>query len=375
MPTQLDRPPTASTPPRRRRRFLSEDQDVRSFQAGLLLTIVLWPLIIWIFGLALKHLGHASSSIASAPPKPTFSIELNPEQPLFVPQKPPPPNRFVETNPDAPENTPDKTRNFSSRNTQAAQEKPTPDGKSDTPALEGKKEDRENTQVVDGHLHDQEKEQPSPPPMPEIPQSATPPEPVRKEQIPLPGAEKVEGENTEGFGANVAKTKEGAAPVPEEIKGAKDGQATVGAPQLSTPKIDPQRPQPRKRIDRNVRPAILVDNKFGTSNIGPVAFDARWSAYGQYLQQLIETVQVQWERILDQTKVYPPSGTTVTVKFRLDSNGAVAEILSSESTGGTQAERACQSAITARAPYGKWTDDMIATLGESQDLTFTFYYY
>jgi len=32
------------------------------------------------------------------------------------------------------------------------------------------------------------------------------------------------------------------------------------------------------------------------------------------------------------------------------------------------------SAITDTAPYGDWTDDMIAILGNEQSLTFVFYY-
>jgi hypothetical protein len=32
------------------------------------------------------------------------------------------------------------------------------------------------------------------------------------------------------------------------------------------------------------------------------------------------------------------------------------------------------SAITKPAPYGPWTDDMKAVLGEQQEMTFTFYY-
>ena len=35
---------------------------------------------------------------------------------------------------------------------------------------------------------------------------------------------------------------------------------------------------------------------------------------------------------------------------------------------------ACVSAITDRAPYGPWTDDMKAMLGSQQEMTFTFYY-
>jgi len=32
------------------------------------------------------------------------------------------------------------------------------------------------------------------------------------------------------------------------------------------------------------------------------------------------------------------------------------------------------SAITERAPYGEWSEDMIALLGKEQELTFTFHY-
>ena len=372
MPTSLDRPPTK--PARARRRgILSDNEETRSIQAGLLLTIVLWPLIIWLFGLALKHLSHGSSSSSLPTAKPTFSIEMAQDQFIMPKKAPPPPDRFVETNPDAPENTPDKTRNFAARNQQVAQEKPTTEGKSDTPQLEGKK-DTDVTQIVSGQLNQQPQPPPAPPPSPEVQQSVAEAE-ARREQNPLPGTEKIQGENKDGYGTSVAKTSDNPTPVTERIEGQKDAPIFEGNPQMTQPKIDPHRPMPRPRVEKNVRPAVLAENKFGTANLGPTAIDARWSAYGQYMQQLIETVQVQWERILDQTRVMPPSGSTVSVKFRLDSSGTVSEILNSESTGGTQAERACISAITARSPYGKWTDDMVAALGESQEMTFTFYYH
>ena len=70
----------------------------------------------------------------------------------------------------------------------------------------------------------------------------------------------------------------------------------------------------------------------------------------------------------------PPTGTVVKIVFRLDKEGAIAEIIESSSTGGSQAENICKSSITTRAPYGKWTDDMVAMLGDSQVVEFTFYY-
>lgn len=372
MPTLLDRPPT---PPAREqaRAVLLDNDETRSVVTGVLLTLILWPTMIGMLWLALRHIGHTSSSDTLPPPRPVYSIQLTEDS--FPEKKPPPPDRFVETNPDAPENTPDETRNFAARNQQVAQEKPSLEEKSDTPALAGKKPG-DVTQIVDGRLNTVEESlPPPPPPMPEILASEQQEAAAQREQIPLPGAEKIDGESKEGFGQNLAKTPDGSAAVTEPIEGQKNAPESTGLTQAGQPRIDPQRPQPRPRVTRNVRPAVLMENKIGTSNIGPVAIDARWSQYGEYLQKFIESVQVQWERILDQTRTSPPSGSTVTVKFRMEgSEGAIAEIISSESTGGTQAERSCISAITSRSPYGKWTEDMVAVLGDSQEMTFTFHY-
>ena len=126
--------------------------------------------------------------------------------------------------------------------------------------------------------------------------------------------------------------------------------------------------------DGRARPAIFADNRFGTMNIQPTAADAKWSNYGVYLQRMLETVQIQWDRILLSSTLYPPSGTTVTVKFRMNSDGKIAAIIDVKNTPNEQGKEACISAITARSPYGKWSDDMIAVLGDSQEMTFTFYY-
>jgi len=124
----------------------------------------------------------------------------------------------------------------------------------------------------------------------------------------------------------------------------------------------------------HTRPAVFNDNQFGTSNIGPVAYDAKWSNYGAYLHKMLESIQVQWDRILIDSRTEPPSGTTVTVKFTIDLHGKIAAIVDVESTSTEQGKQSCISAITLTAPYGDWTDDMIAVLGTSQDIALEFYY-
>lgn len=303
-----------------------------------------------------------------------FNIELAPDMFAKAPVKPKVPFKFVETNPEAPENTPDQTNNFAAQNQQVAQEKPTPDGKSDRPATEGKK-DFESNQIVNGRLSQPVEHIEAAPPPSMLPPAEQVVAAPRAEQNPLPGDQKIEGENKDGVGSSLAKRLENARAVPERVEGVRDAKQFDGAT-ASQPAIDPRRPQPRPQLVKPVqaRPAILAENKFGTANIGNIAVDAKWSNYGAYLQRMIETVQVQWERIVIEQKANPIVGSIVTVKFIMDDEGKIARIVNVDSTANETASRACVSGITDRAPYGPWTDDMKAVLGDKQEMTFTFYY-
>jgi len=138
----------------------------------------------------------------------------------------------------------------------------------------------------------------------------------------------------------------------------------------TVPNSDPSHPAPRPRVATNVRPANLANKP----NLGISGIDAKWANFGRYLQTFVDTVQLQWDYLNDKSSVHPPDGARVSVRFRLDSEGRIAEIIDTDSNGGTQVTRICVSSITDRSPYVKWTDTMIAMLGDSQEMTFTFYY-
>ena len=349
---------------------LSSNPETRSIQIGVIGTL-LFHLLLFVIAPFLVKIG--PKALAPRAPVPqTFSIEMAPEE--FEAPKPPQkaPQKFVEANPDAPDNPPDKTNNFSFMNQQVAQLKPTPNGKNDMPALDGKK-DIQSTQIVDGQLTKPQESVPVAPPV-EVAAKEEVKEAPKQEQIPLSGFEKKEGDDANAYGSNIAKFAEGAKAVPERVEGVKNAPLIQNSV-VSTPKVDRNRPKERPVLKKQqVRPGIFADNKFGTMNIGPTAVDAKWSNYGVYLQRMIETVQIQWDRILLSSSLYPPSGTTVTVSFRMDSDGKITTIIDVKNTSSDQGKEACISAITARSPYGKWSDDMIAVLGDSQDMTFTFYY-
>ena len=350
------------------------DPESRSTLVGVVGVIVFY-LLLWVASPYLFRIEPITPSAQRphASPRP-FSIELAPETFAKPTPKPPPPTKFVETNPDAPENIPDKTNNFAAQNQQVAQEKPTPDGKSDMPALEGKK-DFQSTQIVSGQLSKPVELMEAVPPPVELPPSEKTIQTPKLEQNPLTGIEKKEGESKDGFASNLGKILDNTKAIPTRIEGVKNVPLTQDAV-ATQPAIDPQRPRPRPTVvkQQQVRPAIFAERLAGTANIGPTAVDARWSNYGAYLQRMIESVQIQWEKLLTESKVYPTSGSTVTVKFVMDSEGKISRIVNLDSTASDAASRACVSAITDRAPYGVWTDDMKAMLGEQQEMTFTFYY-
>ena len=364
-----------SKPVRRRSPWtrLSANPDVRSVQIAVLATIFFHLLLLWFAPRIERLIGHDDMGKLAAETDNTFEIQLAPDE---VKPVPPPPLKFVEANPNAPENTPDKTNNFAAQNQQVAQEKPTPDHKNDAPALKGDK-DPNVTAIVTGQMADPKL---SAPPAPKP--AETKPEPpaeaaARKAQIPLPGVEKIEGDNPDGIGSNIAKASPNATAVPDRIEGDVNAKADKGATHGLYYTVDAAHPQQRPTLAANVvkaRPSPLKNNEFGTDNIGAISYDAKWSSYGQYLQKFIDTVQVQWERILYQSNIYPTAGTKVTVVFRMNSDGKIYEIVKVEGSGGRAAQDACVSGITARDPYGPWTDDMISVLGKSQEFTFTFTY-
>jgi len=201
--------------------------------------------------------------------------------------------------------------------------------------------------------------------------------PPRAEQNPLAGTEKVEGTNADGIGSSIAKRLENMKAVTEKVEGMKDAKELQGAPEMpAPPTINRSRPQPRPQLVSvpKSRPAILADNPVGTKNMGISGIDARWSNYGAYLQKMVDAVQIQWERLILQMSAMPAGGSTVSVKFIINDEGQIAAIRNVESSASETGSRACVSAITDRAPYGPWTDDMKAMLGSQQEMTFTFYY-
>jgi hypothetical protein len=364
--------PTPATALRRAMARAWQDPDSRSVTIGIL-GVLFIHLLLFLLAPFLVRMQHRP---AVQPHKVArqFDIELTPEMLRKPEPKPATQKQFVETNPDAPENTPDKTNNFAAQNQQVAQEKPTPNGESERPAMEGKK-DFQSNQIVSGRLEKpfEQVVPPSPPETPPAPQTVETP---RAEQNPLPGFDKNQGDNPNTFGSTNSTAQNNIYNVPNRIEGMKDAPIVDSATAMQ-PAIDPKHPRPRPSVvkTQQVRPAILAENKVGTSNVGVTAINAKFSEYGLYLQRMADAVQLQFDKLVGDGKTYPPVGSYVVVKFVLDSEGKIPRIVSVDNHSTDTGAQTCVSAITTRAPYGPWTDDMKAALNpDGEELIFSFYY-
>jgi len=348
----------------------------RSIAIGFICTLLFHVLLLCLAPLfpVEKFAGSHSNleAIAKANRAKDFNFELTPPEPEANKRDP---FKFVETNPDAPENTPDKTDNFSNRNQQSAQkEKPPEIDPENRPSIKGRDDIKNDSAIVSGDMA-RPQDGAAVTAMQNAAESATPQaaQQARAEQIPLEGNEKIEGKSEDGIGSNKSHSQSPTTNADQFLEGAKNGKSATGG-LTETPQVEDQRPKPKARPRvTQARPTVLQNRAPGVANIGILGMDARWSEYGEYMQEFIEIVQASWYSILDESRVSPRSGTHVFVTFTLNSDGEVS-IVTTEETAGKPGAYACTSALTLRQPYRKWPKQMIDVLGNQQTLTFSFYY-
>ncbi|RXK56114.1 hypothetical protein ESB00_09645 [Oleiharenicola lentus] len=284
------------------------------------------------------------------------------------------PFRFVETNPDAPENEPDKTINFSNRNQQSAQMEAAKelDPERRPSITNGQDEIKNDMSIVTGDMAEPQDGNAARPEREATAEADQQEQLVRMLQTPDAGVEKIQGDDPNGIASNISNSKAASTHADHEAAGAADSQnpdgglVAVTAASKAQPKARPRLTAPRT--------TILTNRAAGVANIGITGIDARWSEYGEYLQELIEIIQASWYRILDESRVSPPRGSMVAVTFKINAQGETDIVKVEDEGAGKQGVFSCQNAIQARQPYRKWTEQMIAMMGEEQTLTFRFYH-
>jgi len=145
-------------------------------------------------------------------------------------------------------------------------------------------------------------------------------------------------------------------------------------PQEAQQAVKPQ-PMPRPRLSPKVLPGPLLESQMYAARMGPVAFDAKFSQFGYYLQRMFETIQLQWYSLLDDVTIgqeHRPAFALI--EYDLNSEGRVVDTRVIETNAGDLATLLCRDAIESRAPFGPWTRQMMDQLGDQQTIRLKFIY-
>ena len=351
-----------------------KDPADRSILIGIVATVVIHLILVVLspqFGFDKFSGIHTGISVNNRDHGKTFDFELTPPTPQ---EKPRDPTQFVDTNPDAPANEPDKTNNFSNRNQQSAQEKAAKEiDPENRPSITNAQDKIKNdSSIVTGDLS---KPQSGAQAMPEAKtpeQTEQKEQKVRMDQSQLNGFDKNEGKSEDGVASNTSESKNPTNRADQTLEGSRDAKDPDGA-LAAIDAAHRAQPKSRQRLTAP-RTTILTNRTSGVANVGVIGRDARWSEYGEYINELEEIVQMQWYKILEDSHVSPPHGSHVVITFKINSKGDIDIVKVEDADAGKQGVFSCQSAIQSPAPYRKWTDQMIAILGDEQQLTFAFYY-
>lgn len=316
--------------------------------------------------------------------------------------------RYVEANPDAPENEPDRTNQFSDRSQQAAQEDQVGDTPSPTPFLNG--EEADSQKIKEGSMPSEPA--PSQPVVETVQggqssqgqQAAADSEPAPDQPLiqtmpkvapPPPTPEFIdeeEGEDEDGVEIPIIrKDSEDKDP---DSKREDERTVNVNIPpsvaqllsefQQEFPEVNQQegsetakpQPMPRPRLSPDVLPGPLMASQNYAARMGITAVDARFSQFGFYLKQLFDTIQLQWYSLLANVTIGQENRPArVDVEFVLTSDGRVdkAEVL--DTNAGQLATLLCKDAIESRSPFGPWTEQMVASMGDETTIRIRFIYY
>jgi len=360
------------------------EDDPRIIGSAVLLTLLLHGMLFfWILpwvGKAMEISSAVSAASASIPPPPVEYV-LAPLTPADQQAM-----RYMETNPNAPVTPPVATNNISSRDQSVAQPNPNPNGNSDKPRTDGQ---QLNTQkIIQGDLS-----KPAPAPAPPAPVTPPAPKPVAAAEPtapPLaaaqPAALPAKPVSTDGEGIRFDEN-------PPEKPAEKPVDTTVPptvAQQQPNPRLRPgpltpevvaesaaaATPESRQSLAVRTHEGPVVEEKKGTHNAGIApAVDAKFSQFGSYLDMMFEAIGSEWDNECAKYSFnMRDGGTAVETEFVINPKGEVTELKIVDSTATRGATLMCVNAIKLPAPYGVWSKEMVALLGEGQTVRITFYY-
>ncbi len=293
------------------------------------------------------------------------------------------PLTFIEVDPSlATKEAPKATRLYSTENTRAANPGP-PKPKATQPRIEGKRPEIPRTMDIAKPTPPA----PAPAPAAPAPETAKPPAPAAPEAKPQPARiaqERVEKQDSGGLKpgeAQLAKANPDAVvPRPQPRRDPREAQVPQPE-QLAQPELQPVRRPIKRLAEAREQKGIIVGEKMqqegGVERLAiESSMDVRASPYGNYDRAFIAAVQQRWYSLLQEHHYAFERGGKVTLKFKLRSDGAVADMTQVESEVGDVWAFLCESAILTQSPFARWPVEMRRMVGaDTREVTFTFHYY
>ncbi|MEM8549479.1 MAG: hypothetical protein AAGF10_01690 [Verrucomicrobiota bacterium] len=116
-------------------------------------------------------------------------------------------------------------------------------------------------------------------------------------------------------------------------------------------------------------------NPVSTNRVGVMSIDANFSEFGAYQQRMMEAISAQWTLMARNANFTGSQrGTMVHVRYTLKRDGHVEGFQILRSSASRPATYLVQDAVLSRAPFGDWTREMVATLGDEQSIEIRFFY-
>jgi protein TonB len=150
---------------------------------------------------------------------------------------------------------------------------------------------------------------------------------------------------------------------------------TAAPPKPQPPKAElkPQPPAP-PRAERIV-PEAESKSHTGVSREGIKAIDVTGTKYGEYDRRVIAAVKTRWLLLLEQYTIPGERAGQVSLRFHLNADGSVSELVVAENSAGDILGFYCQKAITDSAPFGPWPEELKDLVKRDyRELNFIFYY-
>ncbi len=332
---------------------------------------------------------------------------------LLPPQMRPTPPKFVEVNPLAPSQKPDHNRNTGAADQRAAQPVPDPVANGERPRVKG--EEPDSTRIVQAIPRDfiPPETRPAPGQPLGAPTPAKPAQPTQeKPEKPADAAKAAEGADARADlpqckpvaekGAAFAEkpgvknqVKSGKSdkkvedPSEKKQDGGKTGEKTSDAkttkptkPEIArSPSVSetsaqpagkdaPAQPRPRASIAGTSGP--LGISVSGAGAAGTLALDSKFSRMGEYASRMYEIIQAAWWVGIERSRI--DERGVVVIEFTLNKDGSVTGAHIVEKSTSDRAAYLCLDAVTGRAPFDPWPDDMIGIYGENETGKLTFNY-